>query len=136
MRKEHFIASRFFIYRLADLEKQRLELEKQFRETLSLWNKDKDEMLAPLPNLNQWLQKGNFFKEVTVDKHDRFALVFFILNTLHQLQDSDRWYCYCSEIKSFWTKIISKGVPCWLPSRCQICVIPETFNLFIYFLFI
>ena len=53
MRKEHFIASKFFIHRLADLEKQRLELEKQFRETLSLWNKDKDEMLAFLPNLNQ-----------------------------------------------------------------------------------
>ena len=76
------------------------------------------------------ITKGEFFKEVTVDKHDRFALVFFILNTLHQLQDSDRWYCYCSEIKSFWTKIISKGVPCWLPSRCQICVIPETFDDF------
>ena len=49
---------------------------------------------------------------------------------MHQLQDSDRWYCYCSEKKSFWTKTISKGVPCWLPSRCQICVIPETFDDF------
>ena len=53
MRKEHFIAARFFSHRLADLEKQRLELEKQFRGTLSLWNKNKGEMLAPLPNLNQ-----------------------------------------------------------------------------------
>ena len=53
MRKEHFIAARFFIHRLADLEKQRFELEKQFREMLSLWNKNKREMLAPLPNLNQ-----------------------------------------------------------------------------------
>ena len=53
MCKEHFIASRFFIHGLADLEKQRLELEKQFRETLSLWNKNKDEMLALLPSLNQ-----------------------------------------------------------------------------------
>ena len=35
---------------------------------------------------------------------------------------------YCSEKKSFWTKIISKGIPCWLPSRCQICVIPEKFD--------
>ena len=40
MHKEHFIASRFFIHRLADLEKQKLELEKQLRETLSLWNKN------------------------------------------------------------------------------------------------
>ena len=51
--KEHFIASRLFIHRLTTLEKQRLELEKQFRETLSLWNKNKDKMPAPLPNLNQ-----------------------------------------------------------------------------------
>ena len=53
MRKEHFIPSRFFIHRLADLEKQRLELKEEFRETLSLWNKNKYEMLAPLPNLNK-----------------------------------------------------------------------------------
>ena len=52
MRKEHFIASRLLIHRLADLEKQRLELEKQFRETLSIWNKKQEEMPSPLPNLN------------------------------------------------------------------------------------
>ena len=74
------------------------------------------------------ITKRELFKEITVDKDNRFALVFFILNTLHQLQDSDRWYCYCSEKKYFWTKIISKGVPCWLPSHCQICVIPETLH--------
>ena len=76
------------------------------------------------------ITKGGFFKELTVEKHDRFTLVFSILNTLHQLQDSDRWCCYCSEKKSFWTKIISKGVPCWLPSCCQIRIIPETFGDF------
>ena len=76
------------------------------------------------------ITKGQFFKQVTVDKYDRFALVFFILNTLHQLENSDRWYCYCSEKKSFWTKIISKGISCWLLSHCQICVIPEIFNDF------
>lgn len=48
MCNEQFFASRLFIYRLTDLEKQRLELEKQFRETLSLWNKNKDEMPASL----------------------------------------------------------------------------------------
>ena len=53
MRKEQFIATRLFIHRLAELEKQRLELEKQFRETLSIWNKNKDEMPSLLPNLNQ-----------------------------------------------------------------------------------
>ena len=53
VREEHFIASRLFIHILTTLEKQRLELERQFRETLSLWNKNKDKMPAPLPNLNQ-----------------------------------------------------------------------------------
>ena len=53
MSKEHFITSRLFIQKLAEIEKQRLKLEKEFRDTLSLWNKKKDEMSSPLPNLNQ-----------------------------------------------------------------------------------
>ena len=39
MRKENFIASKLFIRRLAELERSRIELEKQFRETLSLQKK-------------------------------------------------------------------------------------------------
>ena len=50
------------------------------------------------------ITKGEFFKEVTVDVYDRYALVFFILNTLHQLENSDRWYCYCSEKNLFGRK--------------------------------
>ena len=42
MSKEHFIASRLFIHKLAEIEKQRLKLEKEFRDTLSLWNKNKE----------------------------------------------------------------------------------------------
>ena len=53
MSKEHFITSRLFIQKLAEIEKQRLKLEKEFRDTLSLWNKNKDEMPSSLPNLNQ-----------------------------------------------------------------------------------
>ena len=41
MRKENLIASKLFIRRLAELERSRTELKKQFRETLSLWNKKK-----------------------------------------------------------------------------------------------
>ena len=41
MRKENFIPSKLFIGRLAELERSRIELEKQFRKTLSLWNKKK-----------------------------------------------------------------------------------------------
>ena len=51
MRKEQFIASRLFIHRLATIEKNRIQLEKDFKETLSLWNNKQDEMLSPLPNL-------------------------------------------------------------------------------------
>ena len=53
MRKENFIASKLFIRRLAELERSRIELEKQFRETLSLWNKKKDEMSSSPLNLSQ-----------------------------------------------------------------------------------
>ena len=40
------------------------------------------------------ISKGDFFNQITVNRWDRFALVFFILNTLHQLEDSDRCCCY------------------------------------------
>ena len=53
MRKENVIASKLFIRRLAELERSRIELEKQFRETLSLWNKKKDEMSSSPLNLSQ-----------------------------------------------------------------------------------
>ena len=49
---------------------------------------------------------------------------------MHQIENADHGYCYCSEKKSFWNKIISKGKCYWLPSRCQICVIPEIFDGF------
>lgn len=54
MRKEQFIASRLFIHRLVSLEKKkRIQLEKGFKETLSLWNNKRDVMSSPLPNLGQ-----------------------------------------------------------------------------------
>ena len=53
MRKENFIASKLFIRRLAELERSRTELEKQFRETLSLQKKNNNEMLSPPLNLSQ-----------------------------------------------------------------------------------
>ena len=42
MRKEQFIRYRIFIHRLAELEKQRIKLQKIFRETLSIWNNTKN----------------------------------------------------------------------------------------------
>ena len=53
MRKENSIASKLLIRTLAELERSRIELEKQFRETLSLWNKEKDEMSSSPLNLSQ-----------------------------------------------------------------------------------
>ena len=52
MRKEQFITSHLFTPRLADLERKRLELEKEFIEILSLWNNIKQELPVPLPNLS------------------------------------------------------------------------------------
>ena len=65
MRKEQFIASHLFIRRLADLERKRLELEKEFIEILSLWNNGKEELPVPLPNLNpaQGSVSANFSKK-------------------------------------------------------------------------
>ena len=38
MRKEQFVCAHIFIHRLAEIERQRLYLEKSFHKTLSLWN--------------------------------------------------------------------------------------------------
>ena len=52
MRKEQFVCAHIFIHRLAETERQRLDLEKSSHKTLSLWNNTETEMLAPLPSLN------------------------------------------------------------------------------------
>ena len=65
MRKEQFITYHLFTPRLADLERKRLELEKEFIEILSLWNNGKEELPVPLPNLNpaQGSVSANFSKK-------------------------------------------------------------------------
>ena len=65
MRKEQFITYHLFTPRLADLERKRLELEKEFIEILSLWNNGKEELPAPLPNLNPGQRSvwANFLKK-------------------------------------------------------------------------
>ena len=79
MRKENFIASKLFIRRLAELERSRIELEKQFRETLSLQKKKKQRNVESSPEPLLVITKGEFFKEITIDIYDRFALVFFYI---------------------------------------------------------
>ena len=71
--------------------------------------------------------KEELFKHVVVDKHSRFDMLFFILNTHYQIPNHGYHCCYCGDVKSFWTKIISNGVPYWLPSKCQICFISDIF---------
>ena len=51
------------------------------------------------------ISKGDFFNQITVNRWDRFALVFLILNALHQLEDSDRCCCYCSKKHHFGKKL-------------------------------
>ena len=38
------------------------------------------------------ISKGDFFNQITVNRWDRFALDFFILNTLHQLEVAKKHY--------------------------------------------
>ena len=76
MRKDNFIASKIFIRKLTELERSRIELEKQFRETLSLWNKKRRDVESS-PETLPVITKGKFFKEITIDIYDRFALFFF-----------------------------------------------------------
>ena len=52
------------------------------------------------PEPSPGISIGKFFKEITIDLWDRFALIFFILNTLHLLKNGGYWYCYCKQRKS------------------------------------
>ena len=53
MRKMQFMCARLFIHRLAEIEKQRTELEKSFNRTLQIWNNTKSNMPSPLPNIQK-----------------------------------------------------------------------------------
>ena len=64
------------------------------------------------------ISKDEFFKSVSVDRNDRFGLLFFILNTLYCVKDSAYFSCYCYQEKSFWS------------GTCQICVIDNKFPKF------
>ena len=46
---------------------------------------DVESSTEPWPVITQ----TQFVKEINVDTYDRFALVFFILNTLHNLESSN-----------------------------------------------
>ena len=55
MRKMQFMCTRLFIYRLAlaEIEKQRIELEKSFNRMLQIWNNTKSEVPSSLPNIQK-----------------------------------------------------------------------------------
>ena len=126
MRKGQFCWSRMFIHMLADLEKQRIELEK-FIEILLTWNiKKRDASSSPQPEPP--ISKGEFFKEISVDQKNRYKLAFFILNVLHRLQDADGWYSYCEKI--IFEKNGIKSRPRWKAGHFQICLIPHIFDDF------
>lgn len=56
LRCHQFMCARFFIHHLANLEKQRVALEKEFHNTLKIWKYTKQEQLPPpdviLPQTN------------------------------------------------------------------------------------
>ena len=48
-----FMCARLSIHRLAEIEKQRIELEKSFNKTLQIWNNTKTTQPRPLPNIEK-----------------------------------------------------------------------------------
>ena len=53
MRKMQFMCARLSIHRLAEIEKQRIELEKLFNKTLQIRNNTKTTQRRPLPNIEK-----------------------------------------------------------------------------------
>ena len=70
MRKEQVITSHLF-------------------KILSLWNNRKEQLacVSAEPEPSPVISMGEFFKEITIDLCDRFALILFILNTLYLLKN-------------------------------------------------
>ena len=61
-------------------------------------HRDRDGSASPQSRFEQTITKDEFFKSITTDKKDRFAVVFFILNTLNFIENSVDYYCCCEEI--------------------------------------
>lgn len=53
---------------------------------------------ASPPSESSAITREKFIQEKTVDKNDRYALPFFILNTLNFIQNGDGWYFYCDQM--------------------------------------
>ena len=84
-------------------------------------HRDRDGSASPQSRFEQTITKDEFFKSITTDKKDRFAVVFFILNTLNFIENSGDYYCYCE-------KIPQENCLKRLKSNfCQICKIPSIF---------
>ena len=65
IKKGQFVCARFFIHRLAEIEKQRLYVEKSFHKTLSQWNKHRarDGSASPQSRFERTITKDKFFKK-------------------------------------------------------------------------
>ena len=53
MRKEQFVSARFFIHRLAEIEREKVLLDKSFDETLKLWSSKEKESSVPPQNIQE-----------------------------------------------------------------------------------
>ena len=52
----------------------------------------------PFPQSPKQLTKEDFLEQITVDKNNRFTIVFFVLNTLNIIENANGYYCYCDEM--------------------------------------
>ena len=53
MRKEQFVSARFFMHRLAEIEREKVLLDKSFDETLKLWSSKEKELSVPPQNIQE-----------------------------------------------------------------------------------
>ena len=71
LRKKQFICARLFISRLANLERERIKLEKSFNETFKLWNnygttQRRKCRSPPSPTESSSITKEEFIKEIEI----------------------------------------------------------------------
>ena len=71
------------------------------------------------------MNKKQFEELITVSKHGRYELIFFILNALNHILNGDSWCCYCDKMKIENDGIVS--TPRWRSGCCQICKILSKF---------
>ena len=71
------------------------------------------------------MTKKQFEDLITVNRNDRYEVIYFISNTLNFILNGSSWYCYGEKIKIEKDGVVS--TPRLHSGHCQSCRIPELF---------